>query len=497
MNLRELRTALENETRHHPDLVSHREDLNACINDAYQAFCGEMPGGWPWLRRRAPLLSFPDLVIPNASVGFAAGWGARTLQLPSLRTGVEPSMFGLADESLAASIFRQLPGADFELVDMTLRGEQSGIFARAPYTIECVVEIVDDTCAIQLDPRFTAAALGTDVGDYAIRFRRSLLPPDCKSLIAVYDEEGRPLRAVGPTQARRWIENDALDTAGTTGWFLEDMGSDLRLSPSPVDIFLSDPAHSPYTFQRETWPVRETISISENASVGSPTVDQIPVGTRIRVFACWFWAGRFGPPSNIAELETTGDINTISVTGFPVLPTTGSEIEWGRRIAIFMAEGEGAFFLRTFVRNPALSTVTIDTRNTAANSTPSLRFPRYDEIAHEGAPQYIRLHPRPSQVRRLEIEYVANPRKLIEGTDSPEIPGHHQVLVWLALAQILASPRYNGNASQALAMAQKFRSMITGTSSPQDRDKPLVRGQVDQPRGPVGSFFGPDIEYIP
>ena len=493
MNLREIMTAAENEIRHYPDLAAHRIDLRAVVNRVYKLFWNERQ--WSFTRRRVPLWAFPDLTVPNADVEMAAGWGVRTIQLPSL---VDLGMMEEADASRFPFFSSQLAGAELDLADPTLREAGGGDLSEGPYTIEGVPTLALAPM-IQLDPRADISSIVSGMGDLVIRFPRILLPADVGSVISLTDPQGRPLPGIMPGEARRIVTAERRNQSGTMGWFLEDFGSDARL-PTFIDPSFGSGttnfARSPFFYERETWPMRETLTLEPDDGTGT-FLD----GTLVRVFACWFWGGRFGPPSAIAEVttESTGsNLWSINVTGFPQLPTSSANIEYGRRVAFFVAEGEGAFFLRGFDTNPAIATfpITDPSVSLAANLEPGLRFARWDEVYPGGPYQYLRIWPRPTAPVRLELDYYARPRELVEDTDSPEFPAEHEVLVWLTVASLLGSPRYNGDPTSAYVMAEQHRQALMSRHYPQDR-YPIRRGQVDRARAPCDFFIGPDIDYVP
>lgn len=497
MNFLEIRTAVENELQHRPTVLAHREDARVVVNRVYKAFLGEKK--WPFLLRREPIYSFPDLTIPNASLTLAAGWnggsGGRTVEVPSLFGNIFPAV----DEQQYQQFERFLSGAELTLADMTLRGAggSSNNWELAPFTIEMVVpmNLVDGVHRLQLDPRARFSALSVNSGDYLLKFPRVLLPATCRSVVALRDDQGRPLRAVMPGEQRGAILEER-HSSGTPRWFLEDGGAELRLPPwlhinHPTSA--ADNPRSPFAYERETWPMRETVS-AVFATGGAGTYAS---GSRVRAFCCWYWAGRFGPPSNIVDITATAPASHVNVTGYPTLPSvSGTNVEFGRRVAIFLADGEGAFFLRAFVNNPASTTFTFNTDNlnNGTANMPGLRFPRWDELYPGGPYQYLRIWPRPSAIHRFELEYLARPRELIEDTDSPEFDGDHDVIVWLTVAELLASPRYNADPRPALAMADKYARPLIARNFPQDRYD-LTRGQITGEGSYRDHFIPPDIDW--
>lgn len=493
MNFGEIQRRVGFEMAHYPQVLGHRDDNRGVINRVNKRFLNAYE--WPFMLRKAPIYSFPDLTIPNANVSKSAGRGDRSLLLPDMDTIPTPPMYDPELTSEFAFWDAQLTGAEMDLVTHPATGNSAN-WDDGPFTIEMVIELgAGPGPVVQLDPRATFTALSANDGPYIIRFPRILLPADVQQVSAVRTPEGRELFALTPSEQRRVIL-EPNHTSGSPRWMLEDQGHQ-PTRPVWVDPFfagqVSGHSATPFIYQRETWPLRETVSISFTTPGGA----EIPASTRIRVFCCWFWSGRFGPPSNIAESTTAsaGGPFAVAVTGYPQLPTSGAFIEYGRRVAIFMAEGEGAFFLRGFVMAPATPTTTITTRN-FTSSTPGLRFPRWDEVYPDGPYQYMRIWPRPTAMTRLEVEYWARPRELIEDTDSPEFPDNHDVLVWLTVAELLASPRYNNPqaAAGAMAMAKTYERPLIMRAFPKGQYK-VRRGQVDR-RLRDGVVIPPDLDYL-
>jgi hypothetical protein len=223
--------------------------------------------------------------------------------------------------------------------------------------------------------------------------------------------------------------------------------------------------------------VRETLSLA--ILLGATSVR---ASTKHRVFLSWFWSGRFGPPSNVMEVTTTDAGSILRVSGIKPLPTSGANIEYGRRLSVWMAEGEaGAFCLKGFVTDSAASSYDIVTNNDNPNNS-QLRLPRWDEHYYDGLPKYIRIYPRPSAFARYTIEYRAFPRELIEDSDAPEIDGPHEILAWLAAAELIEQT--GRDASRARAQVARFERMMLGKANKAEH-YPIRFGQV------AGDVAGP------
>jgi hypothetical protein len=487
--LRALMRIVEDEMRHHPQIADWRTKLREKVAAVNRAFCGDIQRKWPWMIRTHELMVYPDLELPLGvgNVVRKIGYGNRTFDIPvGLLNG---EMYPEETHSLWREHHMALSdGAVVELADRSLDPQPQlsshGNWAYAPFAIEMVVPTsgiapAPASVTIQLDPTAEIPALLGTEGDLAIRWPRRRLPADCSSVIAVRDEHGRRLAPLSSTQLT--LSESQRNRIGTPCFLVEDSGKEMRAAalayPGVHDSTVSHPHHTPFLAQRETWPVRETISLAIIVTGGT----SIKASTKHRVFLSWFWGGRFGPPSNEVTVTTTDSGNTLRVSGIRPLPTSGANMEYGRRLSVWMAEGEsGAFMLKGFVTDSAATTYDIVTSNNNPN-TSQLRLLRWDEHYFDGLPKYLRIYPRPAAFARYTVEYRAFPRELVEDTDAPEIDGPHEIIGWLAAAELIEQ---NGrDASRARAQVMRYERMLLGKAS--QTDKADIRfGQV---AGDVGA----------
>lgn len=425
-NLDDIRVALGKELRYAPDLEVQRIDDREVINRAYEKLARMRP--WPWLLRRAPIYLFPDLTIANDEVIASAGYGPRTLQL-SGTTLAGLGMFDVADAGSSELLHPYLCGAEFDLADRDLRGEGGSNWPEAPFVIEHV-SVSSAPLRFQLDPRASLSLDPAD-GDYVIRFPRVRLPADVDQVVALRDADGVKLTPVPSGSETRWHRGQP---AGRPVWLLEDPGHAPRFPPTVYPGLSASGAsvnagQSPFLYQRENLPVSKTISGAVVAG------GDLAANVKVRAFVCWWYADRFGPPSNVVSVTTTDSNKTVRLSALPVLETSGAQIEYGRRLAVFAAEGESAFYLRGFVLT---TDATFDIDEPISTPTAAIRPARYDEV-FPGEYQYIRVHPRPTSMQQLELEYKGKPRQLIEATDRPEFErAYYDTILWLACLEASA-----------------------------------------------------------
>lgn len=478
MNLKELMELASGELRSVPNLGSWRNELRRTIDQMNRALCSDMLRPWPWMvHREHPLVVYPDLELELGAGGVVRklGWGDRTFDVPigNLEGYMYPSnnKAEWADHHMALA-----RGAVVELADRTLDtmlSTVSGNWGEAPFTIEMSyptngVFPSSANVTIQLDPRANIPDLTGEEGSIAIRFPRILLPPDCMSVIAVRNERGQVLRALTPAESAMG-EIDRNRT-GTPCYLLEDSGAPNRRQSGlwPTGLLPGRANHTPYLWQRETWPMRETISLSTGTS---EEATHVRPSTKHKVFLAWFYAGRFGSPSNVATITTGSGEPKITVSGFVQPPTSGSEFEYGRRLSVWMAEGNasdeyGAFYFKGFITDPDADEYDIVTDNGPTDDQ-QLRPPRWDEQYFGALPKYIRIYPRPAEMLRYTIDYRRFPRALIEDTDVPEIDGPHDILAWLAAAHIIG--QRGGDPSRCLYLVQQEERKLMARAGFNDR----------------------------
>lgn len=421
MNLGQILQQVGDELRYAPAVRAHREDLRRVVQRQWDALAESER--WPFLVRETPLWAFPDLAIGNADVARVAD---HTLQVNA--AAIEAAMYDELDAAAYNDLQRYLVGATVEL-DPTLRDQGAGNWEAAPFVVEHMAVGVGGPVTLHLDPTATISAWDGTEGSLLIRFPRILLPADTRTVLGIKTASGLPLRSATPAEVRRaWVQEP---TNGTPAWFLEDGGHRRRFAPfvmpglsagvTPVNANQGNDVYS-----RENLTIRAPISAAVSAG------GTLSASTRHRVFASVWYAGRFGPPSNVVEVTTTVGNRTIDVTGLPVMPAS----DYGRIVATFIAEGEGAFRLATFNLDPTVSTATIATY---PGGGAALEAARWDAVWPGGPYQYLRLWPRPAAAERLVMEYEARPAALVEDTDTPsEIPEpYHHVLVWLVCMNLV------------------------------------------------------------
>ncbi len=481
MNLGEIVRDVGLELQYAPDLSSHRRDIRAVVNRVYQQLCRARP--WPWLTRKRPLYGFPDLVIAS-QFGFPAGSTVpRFIQIAEAQ--LRGKMYPADDAGAFNDIQIHLNNALFELNDAAKRDLGDGNWEEAPFIIERVIPAGSGDVKFYLDPRANIVSFTGNEGAIRVSFPRTQLPVDCDSMIALTDDDGYPLKPLPPQLERKRILDR--QTAGTPGYVLEDGGAEVRF-PEFVHPGISagvspvNPNQTVDIYARENARIRTAI-------IGT-AVNQAPngltAGTKYRAFVSWWYGNRFGPPSNTVEATMTATNKTLRLTNLPVLPS----LDFGRVLGVFVAEGEGAFYLSSFQLVPTDSDFDVTAMPTGQEA---LKPTRWDEV-FPGQYQYIRIYPRPTVMTRFELTYRARPRELIEDVDTPEFaePFHH-LLTWLAAADF--SARSGGDFHRrCTANAERVRRQLTARYFPQDRYAQLQKGQIGQPTLSF-PFFTADIDY--
>jgi len=448
---------VENELQYRPDLREYRLDIRQVANAQWGLLARDKP--WPFLQRRAPLIVLPDLTFANSAVSFpgVATYGPRAISIAD-------SQFSTYAElgDWTGQIRRLLPGGEFGVTDrsvLTMGGSSN--WEDGPFVVELAMTHPGQSPArtlLYLDPRCILASLTGSEGTYTLKFPRYVLPPDVDVLERILDANGNPIRALDPRGERDAAIDASADGGSNPAWFLEDHGHRPQyppfVYPEQSDTSSPNPDQTLDLYQRDSLPIRISITIGHHAS----TAGAFAVGTRVRAFICWWYAGRFGPPSPEVTFTTTDATKALQFSGWtgkllPLGPAAAPGA-YGRRVALFVSENDGAFYFRGFA-DPASAVVStqsitvpypIDTgsdtpaaivKTLKADGTPAL--PRYDQL-HPGGPYtYVRLYPRPSEAARFELDYLARPAHLIEDTDQPELPEQFsEVLVWatcLGMAQ--------------------------------------------------------------
>lgn len=439
MNLGQILARVETETQYAPELEAHRADFRQVINRVYQTLATSRR--WPWLRRTAPIWQLPDMDIASGVGGVTktVGSGGRTLDV--VRSALRTSLGFTSNQQFTVFLQLQMVGGTLDIANGD-RTVGNGTWERAPFYIENLTPLQVDAggtaITFYLDPRCDITTFVGDEGNLRFSFPRIQLPPDLDSLEAIRDDQGADLRCVTAAEERMFLRTTGPGSntnGGGPAYVLEDQGFVPNQGFYLVQATTDGGApyeHSAFLNNRENWALRETIACTSP----NPTSGSMISGTKVKVFCCWWWGNRFGSPSNVVEY-TVDDFLGVKVVGIPSLPQTTGTFEYGRRVAVFMAEGEGAFFFRGFVTSPTATTYNILTPNTSgAGADVGLRFPRYDEIVPPSY-QYVRMWPRPADVTRFEIDYWARPRVLAEDLDRPEFHEPlHELLVWLACVDL-------------------------------------------------------------
>lgn len=428
---------VENELMYAPDLREHRLDIRQVANARYALLGRDKP--WPWLQRRAPLWVFPDIDISSADVSRpvpGSGFGDRTIV-------VEDSALSTltAAGDWAQHIRPKLAGAEFGPDPTTVTPGSSSNWEDGPFVVELAEEedTGTDQTRLWLDPRADVPS-DTGISSFRLRWPRYKLPPDLEILERIVDDQGLEIPALSQVRERGYA---MVDTAGGPAWALEDHGHAARF-PMVVYPGVSD-GTAPNPDQTEDIRSTSNLTLRITPSLSEGGGGSITSGVRLRVGLCWWYADRFGPMSPTAEFTTTTTGRALTVSGWsgkviPISSTTTSGA-YGRRLAVFVSENDGAFYLRGWV-NPATTSTfvvshSIDHASTTALPTPTLRMdgavalPRYDRVYPGGPYTYLRLLPRPVAVARYELDYQARPADLLEDTDALELPDQYsEVLVW-------------------------------------------------------------------
>lgn len=477
MNLGEIRAAVEIELQYAPELLAWRNDIRAVVNRVYQNLSRERK--WPWLYRTEGFWALPDLTFP-AGV-FTLSSNPRTLLLDRLQLQLVLGLTNATKGSLTEYIQLQLEGAELDIAS-GIRTVGDGNWERAPFVIERTNLLGPDSPVagvfqIALDPRCSILSINGTEGPMKISFPRMRLPRDCDSLETIRDDQGQPLVPLSPELARLYLRDRTI-AAQNPSYILEDGGHEATMPRALIPVNTSGGVRfdaSDFLAQRENWPVRQAFTL------GAGAAGTIASGTAVRVFLSWNYAGRWGPPSPVGSL-TVGGAGSVRVTGIPLLPQTSGLFEYGRRIGVFMAEGEGAFFFRGFQQSATLNTFDVLTSNDDVTAMDEgLRFARWDELYPGGPYQYVRLTPHPVGMKRYTVEYLGRPRQLVEDTDSPEFAEpFHNLVVWLACIEMCT--RFGGGKVLPLfaANADRIQRQLETRYMPQVKNQGHQKGMIGQ-----------------
>lgn len=469
-----------------PDLRAYRLDIRQVVNARYGLLGRERP--WPWLQRRAPLWVLPDIEVANTAVGLPSSPtnGARSL------TVLDSALSVLSAAGDFAQHMRPLmAGGEMGVTDRTLVTPGGAAnWEDGPFVIELAEAgpTGPSRTMLHLDPRCTLDAIGSSVGTFTLRWPRYQLPPDLDVLERIIDDQGLELAALAPDRERLYQLDPARDAGTRPGWVLEDYGHratyPLVVYPGVSDATTPNPDQLEDTYQRQNLTLRVTPSVSES---GSGTFQ---AGKRLKVALCWWYSNRFGPLSPVTEHVISGTNTAVAVSGWAgkVVPLSSSASSGvlGRRLAVFVAEDDGAFYWRGFVNPASASSFTVahsvDHGSTTALPAPALKvdgppaFPRYDRLYPGGPYTYVRLYPRPTVVSRFELDYQARPCQLLEDTDEPEFPEQYgEVLVWAACLGMAERYARGTDTSVWKQNYQEWRTKLDQRYMPQLRYK-MVRG---------------------
>lgn len=454
MNVDEIATRVGEQLDFEPDLVRYKREVRNRIDAVYSGLC--VHSRWPWLQRQAVLLALPDVTIPNGSLAVATSRSFSVTAAALIAAGLYP-----AED---AGAFRELQGAmvggELDLVDRSLRALGNGNWEEAPFIIDRITPSAT-TAQFFADPRCSMTAITGTEGSFSLRFPRQLLPADVDELTAVLDEEETPLRALSTEEAiDRFVRRRPVNepTAGRPIAYTPDDSAEIRLpsmvSPAMSELDTNQGARDFYS--RSNLPIREDPPfVATPVNTGS---NALLANTRYRFCICWWYAGRFGPPSKVVEITTTGTMKAVTLSDLPVL----SSIQYGRNIAVFVAEGDsGPFILEGFQLVQTTATRDITTRPDALNEP--WRSVRLDEVYPGGPYQYLRLWPRTNVLREMRVKYHARPRRLLSVNDEPEFKmPFHEYLVWATCMDIAEK---HGSAAAAQRWQEKAKLWLDRLSS--------------------------------
>lgn len=470
---------LETEFQYAPEILAHRADFRNIVRRNHDALSREER--WSWLWDSRPVVALPDMTFIAGSGGITKTIGGGDRSFNIARIPLQAAI-GAANPINPAILEAMNNGLmNITATDKTLG---NGNWELGPFSIERMQIQSPDTAwtlnSFDLDPAAVITSFVGDEGGVKLSFPRIQLPVECDQLITVKDQNGVPLTAISPREAREklWTRTSS---GSTPAFVVEDQGFDL---PDPRFLQTQNatggvhPRTSPFSAQRENWPFNETFTLSDSAGTGT-----FVIGTQVRVFCSWFYGNRFGPPSAV-QTFTIADHQGIKLNGLPVLPQTTATFEYGRRIAVFVSQDEGAFYFRGFQTSPTATTLEILLGNRDPASTGvGLRHARWDELF--GTYKYIRLYPTVSSMLRLNIEYWRRPRQLVEDTDAPEFDdAFHDLIVWRSCLDLASRPNM-GTAE----MVQRFQANYDRQFSayctrylPSERYSGSQKGMIGQQR---------------
>lgn len=455
-----LRLRLENELKHAPQTEGATEDLYTVLSEEARTLAAEFD--WPFLRRVAPVLVFPDITIPVEDVA-NTGYERLLFVEPDV---FEDTLYPVEDANILHEFFARVPGATLDLADRTLRGESAANWSLAPFEVEFAQQ-ADDGSSVQLwlDPRCKfGSSIGTDIGDLVLEFPRIRLPADVGKILHLRDpsRSGAPLRLSQVTGSH--AEQAFRDLSpGDPLYFSVDPGG-LSMAATAYQ-YVTPTSLIAMTGTSRTAVNTDALARSNLAPAGAPAFTAaarndgsgaLPVA-RYRVFVAWAYAGRVSPASATVEVRVNAATNSIRLSGLPYLAGVGGFAQTGRFLQVFLAKERGPFYLVGYTQPTSVSTYDILTLPTATTSPWGLV--RWDDL-YPGGPA-VRLYPRPSTQRKLEVEYVVKLRDLATESDGWPFEVSQEwddVVLWRSVARVLGRYQQAGVMAERIA-ADRLRAL--------------------------------------
>jgi hypothetical protein len=253
----------------------------------------------------------------------------------------------------------------------------------------------------------------------SIRFKQRFikLPQDCVSILQV----GRRSMTIAPSAVGRYVPltryedeyyNLPLDEVNIPNyWVMQD------------SVSITSPSHPPAVTASAT-----------SAGQGARTV---------RVAMSYVLNDKRGQDFELESgLSPFTDTLSLSDTQrLTVTPPSLAKHGFSRRIYILndseTPEFDGVYEVGTLIDTKISAAVNIDfTLASFTNGTFVLDNQRYKYP--EGYAQQIRLYPRQSEDFNISVRYIYRPARLVEDTDTPELPqSHHLLLAYASLMDIL------------------------------------------------------------
>lgn len=457
MSLGSIVRQIEDELQYAPDVREHRVDIRNRVARRYHELCVATP--WPFLVRETVLNVFPDFTLPDGSLALDETDSLRVVQVN--RSFIEGRMYPAAQAANFADFSQGLLGAELGLANLEEAPAASGNWLTGPFTIEQINLITpgDPVWELRLDPRCRIVAFtGGENAGFRVSFPRWRLQGDVDSVIELQDSDGRILRSVTERE-RTFLERPTVQTGRPSAWSFDSGLVPTHPPPHAEESAIAAVQPQNYLrFQRESAEIRRDIAATMTVGGG------LTSGVTYRAFMTWFYSGRFGPPSNTVEVTATASNKTITFSSIPQLVGTGTkptDAPYGWRLAIWVAEGDGPFYLVALPTTPTVAGgPTIAWGGSGPDYAPNepWRLIRWDEQVPPKY-QYIRLYPRPDSWRQLLLRYRARPRRLIADNDVPDFDeAFEDYLVWQVAADMsfrTPGPFYDRvNASAAAAFGR-------------------------------------------